>query len=332
MHKAHLQLDGPLADFPFEKNPDGVWALDLEVADATLAYAPGWMPAEHLHAQLKFRGNSLQIDSDGATLGGNSVDHVSARIPELDAGQLTVDGSTSGEGARYYAFLRASPLQKKLSGLLAQTELSGPAAVDVHLEMPLNQSDPEVRTKVVAHFNGDTMLVRGLDVPVQALSGAVTVAGSTLHADALGGTLYDTALSANIQPAADSPDGALLAQFDAQVQDEQGLAAAYLPEWLRARLSGSAHWTARLPLSGAHSGQLSLSSDLRGVTSTLPAPLAKAADDSLPLTVTVGEGLGSTGPQRVLVDAGPRVKVAAALGAGAPSCPRLRHEFRREGR
>ncbi len=324
--RGHLQLDGPMADYPFVEKPDGHWILDLDVADGTLAYAPGWPQAEKMQAQLHFRGHGLQITSSGAQIAGNSVDHIESQIPDFRQARLTVDGGTHGDAAHYYALLRNSPLQKKLSGLLAETDAAGPAAVDVHLEIPLNVDNPPVLASGTARFDGGTVKVRGIDQPVSGLSGKLSFDDQGVRSEGLGGQLYGSTLKAVIRAEPDSPDGVLLVQTDAPVQSADGLFGVYTPDWLRQRLSGTAHLAARLPFAGPRSGQLSLSSDLRGVAVRLPQPAAKGVDDSLPLTVTVGEGAaGNADTLRVAIDGGERLGVALrfARAAGAADAPLL---------
>ncbi len=321
--QGHLQLDGPLADYPYAEKPSGHWILDLTVADGTLAYSPGWPQAEKLQAQLHFRGHGLAISSSGAQIAGNAVDHIEAQIPDFRKARLTVDGSTHGDTAHYYTVLRNSPISKKLDSLLTQTDTAGPSTVNLHLEIPLDDGEPPVHVSGTARFDGATVKVRGLDQPVTGLRGSLAFGDSGVTSDGLSGQLYGSTLNTTIRSEPDSPDGVLLVQTDAPVQQADGLFAAYTPDWLRQYLGGTAHIAARLPFAGPHSGQLSLSTDLRGVAMRLPQPLTKSADDSLPLTVTIGEGgaakPGDADTLRVRIDGGDRLGVALRFARSAKS-------------
>ena len=312
--QGHLQLDGPLADYPYAEKPTGHWLLDLTVVDGTLDYSPGWPQAEKLQAQLRFSGHGLQISSSGAQVAGNAVDHIEAQIPDFRKARLTVDGSTHGDAAHYYTLLRNSPISKKLDSLLSQTDAAGPAAVNLHLEIPLDDGEPPLHVSGTARFDGGTVKVRGLDQPVTGLRGSLAFGDNGVTSDGLSGLLHGSTLNTTIRSEPDSPDGVLLVQTDAPVQAADGLFAAYTPDWLRQHLSGTAHIAARLPFAGPRSGQLSLSSDLRGVAMRLPQPVAKSAADSLQLTVTVGEGgaakAGDADSLRVRIDGGDRLGVA----------------------
>jgi uncharacterized protein (TIGR02099 family) len=314
----HFDLAGPLADFPYVERADGRWALDLTVADAGLDYAPGWPPLQKLQAQLKFRGHGLQIVARGAQLAGLSLDRAQAQIPDLRTPQLAVDGSMHGDAARYYAVLRASPLAARLAGLLQQTEASGPAQVTLHLQLPLDQEDPPVAVSGVAELGGLTVRVRGIDSPVQALAGTLRFGDQGVDAQALSATLDGTALSATIHPEPQSPEGVLQVDFAAPAAPQEGLFATYVPAFLRAQLSGAAHWRARLPFAGPQAGVLSLDSDLIGLASALPPPLDKSAASALPLRVTVS-GREAGAPLMVRIDAGERARVALRLARAGDS-------------
>jgi uncharacterized protein (TIGR02099 family) len=317
--QGHLQLDGPLADYPYVEQPDGHWILDIGVADATLAFAPGWPSAEKLQAQLAFRGHGLAITSSGAQIAGNGVDHIEAQIPDFRKAYLSIDGNTHSDAAKYYALMRNSPLNKRLGALLGQTDATGPAAVGLHLEIPLDVADPPVHVRGTARVDGLSVKVRALDQSVTAVRGTLAFDDDGVTSEGLSAQLYGSALAATIVREKDSPDGVLLVQTEAPVETTDGLFAAYVPDWLRSRMSGSMHLAARLPFAGPHSGELSLSSDLRGVAARLPVPVGKAAEDSLPLAATIGGGSGGKADSdalRVMIDAGERFAVDLRFARG----------------
>jgi uncharacterized protein YhdP len=177
-------------------------------------------------------------------------------------------------------------------------------------------------------LDGAQLRIAGIGQPVRALTGAVQFGEHGVRADGLQGELYGSVLQASVHAEGDSPDGVVRVVFDVPAAADDGLLAAFVPAWLRRHLHGSSRWTARLPLAGAHSGQLSLETDLRGTASDLPAPLAKDAAAALPLEVTVigamgggGGGGGGAAPLRVLAEAGDRLRLALRFGRQAAPPP-----------
>src|SRR5262249_38864375 len=149
----------------FEEKP-GTFALDLDVADAKLAFAPDWPPLEDVAAHLEFRGDALSVRADSATLGGNHVEHAQASIANLHQGELTVEGEVQGDAARFYGVLRASPMAQHLSGLLTRTQATGESTVLVRLDVPLH-SPHDLQVDGTARLFGAQLAVQGLSDPIR---------------------------------------------------------------------------------------------------------------------------------------------------------------------
>ncbi len=304
----HLELRGALADYPFVERPEGRWQLDIDLADVTLAFSPAWPAVQHVAAHLAMTGHGLTVTSDSGDLYGVAAEHVTAEITDLRTPELMIDIGTQGEARDYYRVLRESPLQRRLAGLLGSTEAHGPVKLALHLQMPLHGDEQEVHANGSIGFANGSLDVAQLDEPVRDINGEVAFGADGLSADALSGHFHDLALNGRIMLDAESPEGTLVLKFDAPVEPANGAFAAYTPAWLREQLTGIAHWQARLPLSGGDSGHLMLATDLRGVTSRLPPPLQKSADETLPLTVHIGSDASS--PLRVLVSTREDLRVA----------------------
>lgn len=310
--KGHVEISGPPADFPYDKKADGHWALDLALDHATLDYAPGWLPADHLSAQLKFRGNGLQISSRHAQVDGIALDSVQAVFADFEDHQLQVSLAGSADAARFYDLLRRSPLHARLSGLLDKTDATGPAQVRVGLQIPLQHA---AATDVggTVQLQGVQLNYQGFDTPVTALDGQLSFDNHGVQTSDLHGRFHGADLQATIVPTDASPSGLLKLRFTADADAGDGLVGAFVPHWLQARLHGRSSWQAELPLSGAQAGQLRLSSDLVGTAVHLPAPLGKTAAASLPLTLSVS-GTQQV-PLRVDIDGGDRFGVGLRFSA-----------------
>lgn len=305
---AHLVIDGPIADFPYHQNPTGNWLLDLPIVDARLDYQRAWPGAEDLYALLKFRGNGLNFVAERAQISGVRILGAKGSIEDFSQSPLVIDGQTQGDAARYYDFLRGSPLAERLAGLVGHTEAEGLANVDVHLQIPLH-SDLGQHTVAsgTVQLPGNTLHYSGLDEPIRAVRGALSFGGGKgIAAQGLTAQLYDTALTADIVTNADGNDE-LQAGFNVDYGAAHGLAARFVPSWVLDHLDGHSDWHLGLPLAGAQAGHLHLASDLRGARSRLPMPLQKAADEALPLKLEIfGD---NRVPLRVQVDAPGRVGV-----------------------
>lgn len=311
--EAQLLIDGPLADFPFHRRPTGRWDLRLALADARLDYQKDWPGIEALRAEVQFSGNGLRFEAESGRSSGVSLSGVTGHIADFARSPLVIDGLTRGETAAYYAFLRASPLAGRLAGLLGHTEAEGPAEAELHLEIPLH-SNLGQRTVAAGtvRLPGNTLYVKSLDEPVRDIAGSLRFGdGRGVEAEGLRGRFYDSPVQARIAVNAEGSDE-LQAQFAADLQAPRGVARRYIPAWLREPLSGSADWTLRLPLGGPRSGQVTLGSDLRGLRSRLPMPLAKTAAESLP--IEIGLSGSESVPLQLRLDAPGRLGLALRFG------------------
>lgn len=310
-----LDLHGPLHGFPYTAaDSKGRWALDLDVDHATLAYAPGWPSADHVEAQLQFRGNGLRIVGRHARADGLRLSPVTATFADFNDHLLTVQLGADADISRFYTLLRDSPLRTRLAGLVDHSRASGPAQVSLQLQVPLQQPD-QSRVDGAVQLQGVTLRYHGLSEPLTALQGRVAFNNQGARASDLQARLAGTALQAAIAPADGAPAGLLRVRFDVDPDDRGGVAAAFLPRWLRAQLHGTSQWLAALPLDGPAAGVLTLSSDLQGTAIALPAPLAKPATASWPLSVTLRGDADA--PLYIEVDGGSHFAAALRFATAA---------------
>lgn len=287
--KAVLDIDGPLADFPFHKKPTGQWSLKLPLSGARLEYHPDWPGVDQLVANLRLTGNGLRFEARRGVISGVIVTNASGQIADFATEPLLLDATTVGEAPYYYRFLRGSPLAQRLKSLLSRSEVEGPAAADVHLQIPLH-SKPEQKSVVSGEvrLQGNTLRHAALDRPVQDIAGTLRFGpGPGLTSDDLQGRFHDQAVSARITANAEGSD-VLTATARVDFDAEAGVAAHYVPGWLRPYLKGSADWQLSIPLAGADSGHLQLSSSLIGARSLLPQPFAKTEAAALPVRLDLG--------------------------------------------
>lgn len=319
--RAQLELHGPVADFPFHQRPTGSWKLDLDVANADLSYQPDWPSVDDIKAHLTFAGNGLNVVADSASTMGNRAEKVSARIPDFHDAVLQLDASVSGDAARFYEFLRASPLKKTLAGLVNYTTASGPAQVGVHLNIPLHDAaKTEVAGAVL--LNGIELRYKGLPQPVRNIEGNLNFTNSGVIADRLAAKFEDVDLTAKIVPRANTY-GVVAADFSYALKQDGSGVSAFVPEIVRKTLSGSSRWTLELPF-GKDETALHLNTDLQGVAVAMPQPLGKAPEESVPLSLVIGGPGTSAVSTHIRVDYRDRLNTDMSIAAAADGSQSLR--------
>jgi uncharacterized protein (TIGR02099 family) len=320
--RGHLVVDGPLVPRD-DAHPDGTpWTLDLDVADGTLAFSSDWPAAEKIAAHLRFRDHGMTINSHAGAMAGSAVQQIEAEIADFREPLLTLDGKSAGEAADYYRLLRDSPLKTRLGSLLDKTDAHGPVALDLHLEIPLHAEHIDAHASGTVVFGNDEhgaeLTVHGLSEPIRDIHGQLEFAKG-VTAEQLTGRAFATPVRAVIreQVAADgSLIDTLIADFTADTRDAAGPMTAFVPGWLRGALDGSSAFQLRLPFSGPESGHVIIASELRGIRSQLPPPLAKKAAETLPLNIRIGgarttAAADAEAPQHVLIAArGDALRVA----------------------
>lgn len=320
---ALLDIDGPLADFPFHKNPTGQWSLKLPVAGARLEYHRDWPGVDQLATTVRFTGNGLAFEAQRGVINGVAVTSAKGGIDDFAKSALVIDGKTAGEAPFYYAFLRASPLLARLQTLLNHSQAEGPVQTDVHLEIPLH-SDLEQKTiaRGEVRLLGNNLRYEGLDQPVREITGKLRFGGSVgIAAEDLHGRFYELPVSARIAPNAEGND-ALSAAFKVDYQLADGIAARYVPSWLRPQLRGASDWLLAIPLGGSGSGHVRLSSTLIGASSLLPPPFAKSAEQAMPLSLDLSGD--EQVPLTLIGEIPGRLGLALRFARGSSTVPELR--------
>ncbi|MBS0447852.1 MAG: TIGR02099 family protein [Proteobacteria bacterium] len=296
LRSGSFHIDGPLWDFPYA-NPHtrkaGVFRFAADLDDVEFAYVPDqtaesgpaayvspWPAMQHLRGQLVIDRTTLEVRQAEMLLGGVQWKDLKAGIRDLDNAVLTVAGSGSGQLADMLGFVAKSPVGGWLDGALAEAEASGTAELKLDLAIPIPDTGA-TRVQGSVTLAGNTLRLVPEAPQMTAAKGrvdftehGVTVVGASArvfggdaHFD--GGTQADGTLRFS---------GAGTATAD-------GLKRAVAnPEVMRAAelLSGQAAY--KLSLGFVHGKpEVALTSDLVGMAISLPAPLWKNAEATLPL-------------------------------------------------
>jgi uncharacterized protein YhdP len=220
-------------------------------------------------------------------------------IDNFKAAQLLVDGSAKlplNDGLR---FLRESPLSKHAGKVLETMQGEGDAALALQLAIPISPKVRETRplsVRGMVDFSDNRLeVVDG--VALQQLHGSLSFSETSFRADELNATLFGMPASlVVVTVGGDKPKVVVAARGGGEMSALQQ--AFQLP--ILDYLQGQTEWQASLtlPRGVASEGvELHVSSDLVGVSSALPAPLAKEAASSHDMRLSLylsGERSGET--------------------------------------
>jgi uncharacterized protein YhdP len=279
--RVNFELKGDLWQFPFGGDSPGRFLVEGDIAGGRLKYHPDWPSVDNVNGTFRFENRRMAIRAEQASIFASRATAVSAEIDDLAAKPpvLTIAGDIDTSGADSVRFLRESPLVKGPGAFTRAVAIEGPGKLHLNLVYPLWGPDP-VRVAGDYNFSGATASV-SKSLAMHDVTGKLSFTQRGVTAPAITGTMFGRpAMLTMATPA----EGTVVTQIEGGI-DSAGL-GAYVAPSLAAKLQGAAQWNAKLT-SGRQGSELVVTSDLKGLASTLPAPLAKEAAAQRPATFTM---------------------------------------------
>ncbi|MGZ5103365.1 MAG: YhdP family protein [Usitatibacter sp.] len=292
-----FEVKGDLWGFPFGPEHPGHFLVAGDVSDGSLKYHPDWPSIDNIRGTFRFENRRMEIRAQQATIFASRATGVTAVIDDLAAKPpvLTLSGEVDTSGADTVRFLRESPLVKGPGAFTRAVAVEGPGRLKLELVYPMWGTEP-VRVTGDYLFSGATATV-AKSLAMREVRGRLAFTERGVHADGITGVLFGKPATLAMST---QPDGQVLTQIEGKL--DAPAMAAYAPEAIVARLDGTADWQARV-VSGKQGSELVVTSDLAGLESRLPEPLAKTAAEARPLTFTMAR-LGTEGEVSWLALAG----------------------------
>ncbi|HET7064026.1 MAG TPA: AsmA-like C-terminal region-containing protein, partial [Rudaea sp.] len=283
-------IRGDLTDWPF-RNFSGRFEARAEVDDLSLKYLPDWPAAEHMRLTADFVNTSLHVNVDSAQLKGNRLNHASADIGDLGEPLLELEADAQGAGADLLTLLKATPIGQRFGVQLLGVDVGGQGKANFHVHLPIKHAEQLALT--------GTVLLSDADLVDAKYALRLNRANGKLRFSQAGFVADDLAVMMEGQPASfglavgaftADPHHEVEATLSASLPGTFVLAYAPALSAYADYVEGSANWSVAFSADGgtSNSQHLLLTSDLRGIALTLPAPLNKAAGAVLPLRLSLG--------------------------------------------
>lgn len=307
--QAKFEVKGDLDRFPFANSKDERFEVKAKLLDLVYQYVPDirgqalqWPGFANLDADFDIKGLSMAIRKASAKVVGHpgvNWKNLEARIADLSRPVVDVTGSTQSDLVAVLAVVRQSPIAGLIQDALSDTTGSGRTSLELGLRIPLDQID---KTTVNGKLALDKAQVRlSPSIPdMNGVTGDVLFTESRLlipavRAQVLGAEArLEGGLAFTPQALADSSKPTTLKVSG--VATAAGLRNQRQLAWL-ARLAEQFEGSARYEMGlFMRDGQLNwlLSSNLLGLSSSLPAPLDKMSGQSLPLRLESRSQAAST--------------------------------------
>ncbi len=350
--KVSFDVEGDLNEFPFKDDKGGRFRVRVPLQDVSLDYVPqglmgsqpgakpvNWPPLTSLEGLLLFEGQRMLIQDARGRLGGVGsgqfgLHDVEGRIDDLGHKDphLTIKGQGEGPLNDMVRFLSASPIGRWTSNVLGTAQSSGQATMRLSLDIPLDHAD-DTRLKgnvVMTDTDGASLRLNPSVPQFAALQGTIAFTETDLNVKARA-RVWGHAVDVDGRRSSDGvtrfvAQGAMSAEGLRQAQEIPFL------QKLAQRFTGESPVTVtvsmgRLDAQGQRSlPEVQISSNLQGMSTSLPAPLNKPAQASWPLKVIHRQEDPQGLSDALLVDLGN----PQALQMTATAIPWLRVDLRRD--
>jgi uncharacterized protein YhdP len=306
----HGRLDEAL---PWSQN--SVFRGALELRDASLAASDWWPEVHGVNAHLDWRGSRFHAALDAGATGTWQLSAANLDWDAQEAGSAHFTGRFNGAAQEALAWMRERAQLFAAAPAIGNLDLAGDTLLDVDITVPGGAAPrARPRARLTAFLDGVRLRPLAGLPPIQELRGTLAfsaghVARSTLTGQWLGGPV---ALSV-AEHRERGVTGIVVSGRGLMSVREALLAAGGSVD--TAPLQGNAEWTASLGISPAPDSQqahwrIRADSNLVGVSSRLPEPLAKTQGAAVPLRIDA-QGDADSGQLRVSV--GERLHGVAAV-------------------
>jgi len=282
-----LAVKGRLADFPFVNRQNqldenlGIFRVSAKLSDVLLEYGTGWPVIDKLGMDLLFEGKRMELNSTTGNILGNKIIKSKTIIPQLDADSpvLSVEAEVVGSVSDGIQFVNKSPVRDTTQGFTDHLSTAGRGKLNLNLKIPLQNLEASQYKGLYQIANGQ---LESPDIPaLTQINGNLEFTETSLNAKNIRAVAFGSPLTFNLSSGKDKAirvdaRGKLSEETLRQMLREQNL------NKLSSYVSGSTEWTGRILIQKPRVN-LSLRSDLNGLSLRFPAPLNKGADQLISL-------------------------------------------------
>ena len=297
-----LQYHGYLGQFPFREN-QGRFEVLFEAAGVGLHYGDGWPDLQQVKGEVHFDGPGMWIAARSGKVFDASLGETTVSIEDFAKPRLLIKGGAKLPAADGLRFLRESPLSKHTGKMLETMQAGGDAALALQLAIPLSaklQKSLPLNIQGQLDLHGSELAIHQ-GIRLKKLNGSLHFTQASFSAYQLQGELFEKPVSlVVVTEEGDKPQVVVAARGRGDIASLRQ--AFNLP--LFDYLEGESAWQASLSLprgvaAAAEGAVLRLSSELVGIHSNLPPPLAKEAATSSDLNVALYLSGEHSGESRV---------------------------------
>jgi uncharacterized protein (TIGR02099 family) len=271
-----LKLRGDLYNFPFRDSKDGVFEVRGKFREANLRYAASWPEITGIEGELLFAGQRMLITGKSGRMFGVGLREVRAEIADLEQTEelLIVTGKAAGPTGDFLRFIEASPVGERIDHFTEDMKAEGNGELDLKLTLPLRKL-ANAKVDGSYRFDGNRLTVDSDLPPLTDVRGALRFSADHLEAKGIRGALLGSSLNVDVRTAGDGN-----VQVNASGEVSVAALRRQFPQPLFDHLSGSAKWNGNIRVRKKYA-EVKLSSNLLGLSSSLPEPFNKPATEAM---------------------------------------------------
>jgi uncharacterized protein (TIGR02099 family) len=280
----NLTLKGRLSDFPYmdENNAldlkKGLFRITSKVNNGEVHYGNNWPNIQNIQLDMLFEGNRMVLSNSSGDILGNHIDQATITIPALRSPDpmLNVSGVTRGPVRAGILFINQSPVSKVTQGFTDNLTTAGQGALNLTLDIPLKHA-ADTQIKGAYQFT-DAMMASAIIPEIKDINGRLDFTQASLNANQVNATAFDTPIVVDLTSGQDKS-----ISIDVEGRVNNALLKHFVnnPEHY---LSGTSPLTGNI-LVKKPNVNMTLRSNLTGVTSYMPAPFNKPAEEPLNLLI-----------------------------------------------
>jgi uncharacterized protein (TIGR02099 family) len=281
---ADFSIKGRIFEFPFHLGKGGQFSAKAKLKDVDFRFADTWPIINNINGELIFENTAIRGNVNNAQIFNARIRNTNLSIDDtvIKPYSLNIKGEADARGEDVMRYFRESPLIDGSGAFTKSVAIEGAGKLNLDMSIPIGVL-PETVNPPKFRIKGNYALTRGSAKPVVGplisnLSGGVQFSEAGIVSNQLLGTAYGNPLSINI---ASSTDGAVATDFAGRADVQQ---LGILPFQLPQQITGVTDFAGRI-LAKAGAVDITLDSSMLGVTSALPFPLAKRADEARRLKV-----------------------------------------------
>ncbi|MDO8262273.1 MAG: YhdP family protein [Gallionella sp.] len=275
-----IRIKGNLSDFQLGDTEAALLEIGGHARDVVMEFDKNWPRIENIAGEFWIRGNKLEVKSTSATMLGADLRNVTVTLPDMmsDDLPLEINGEAAAENSVFLQFVQQSPVRGYIDGFTDGVRASGNGHLDLFVHIPLLVDKP---VKVSGTFRvHDSDIDLGEGVPwLRKTRGELSFTESGMQASGVSAEILGGPASINLQTAKNG-----VVHATVQGRSSVDVLRKINPHPVLNYLHGGTAWDADIVVE-KKSAQLVINSNLQGLSSSLPLPFAKRANELMPLRV-----------------------------------------------